>query len=291
MLKITHINIAYGNQQVVTNLSLHLKFGEIGALLGPSGCSKTTILRAIAGFIPVTQGDIEIDGRTVSSITNNQPPEVRNVGMVFQDFALFPHLNVRDNVAFGIRHWKAPKRHARVARLLSLIHMEDMAERFPHELSGGQQQRIALVRALAPKPKIILMDEPFSNIDVELKEKLAFQVTALLKEEQVTALIVTHEQSEAFLMADYVGVISKGSLQQWDTGYDIYHKPINRFVAEFIGQGVFLPGKLLPDGRVETELAFVEGELPAGMDKMDDQLEVLVRPDDIVHNDCSPEKR
>lgn len=290
MLTVNNINIAYGRQQVVTDFSLRLKRGEIGALLGPSGCSKTTVLRAIAGFIPVSAGAINIDGQCVSSLTTNQPPETRNVGVVFQDFALFPHLNVRDNVAFGIRHWKAAKQKTRVNRLLSLIHLEEMADRFPHELSGGQQQRVALIRALAPMPKLLLMDEPFSNIDVEFKEKLATQVTELLKEEKVTALIVTHEQSEAFLMADLVGVISKGRMQQWDTGYDVYHKPINRFVAEFVGQGVFLPGTVLDDGRVQTELAVVEGQLPHGNNSVGDTVEVLVRPDDIVHNDCSPRK-
>lgn len=285
-LSVSNVSIEYSGRPAIEQVSLTLQAGQIGCLLGPSGCGKTTLLRAIAGFLSLDHGTITINGKTYSTVNNTQPPEKRQVGMVFQDFALFPHLTVERNVAFGIRSLPKDEQRQRVDALLSMIGLQDFAKRYPHELSGGQQQRVALVRALAPKPDLLLLDEPFSSIDVEFRERLAAEVRDLIKLEQTTALVVTHDQYEAFLMADQVGVMHAGRLEQWDTGYNLYHCPATRFVADFIGQGVFIDGRVLEDGRVETELALLEGVLPSGV-RAGDRVNVLVRPDDIIHDDCS----
>ena len=289
LLYVDHVSVAYGNTEVVQDILIELQEGDIGCLLGPSGCGKTTLLRAIAGFEPISAGVIQIDSVTVSTMRRTLPPERREVGMVFQDFALFPHLTIADNISFGIRNlsWKAQK--ARVDELLELVGLPDFGKRYPHELSGGQQQRIALARALAPRPKLLLLDEPFSSMDVELREQLAADVRRILKKEKITAILVTHDQNEAFAMADIIGVMHLGRLQQWDSGYNLYHQPATQFVADFIGQGVFIDGLVLEDDRVETELVTLEGHVPPGC-KPGCKVRVLVRPDDIVHDDCSPRK-
>ena len=289
LLHINNASISYGKTQVVDNISLQLSVGEIGCLLGPSGCGKTTLLRAIAGFEPLQQGDISIAGQQVSTSVKQVAPENREVGMVFQDFALFPHLTIFDNIAFGIRQFSRNAKKARVEELLQLIGMPDYAKRYPHELSGGQQQRIALARALAPKPKLLLLDEPFSSMDIELREALATEVRKILKREQITALLVTHDQHEAFAMADTIGVMSAGKLLQWDSGYNLYHEPCCEFVANFIGQGAFIKGKITTELQVDTELGLLEGRLPDGC-QAGCAVNVLVRPDDILHDDCSPRK-
>ena len=206
-LQLDKIHISFGAAHIVNGVSLQLEQGEIGCLLGPSGCGKTTLLRAIAGFQSLQVGSISIDNNTVSESNKTVPPEQRGVGMVFQDFALFPHLNVADNISFGMRKASSTERRKRVDELLDRIGLPGYHKRFPHELSGGQQQRIALARALAPKPGLLLLDEPFSSLDAELRERLAVEVRELLKNEGITALLVTHDQQEAFAMADKAGVM------------------------------------------------------------------------------------
>lgn len=288
LLDINNVSIAYGENQVIHDVSIQLEEGEIGCLLGPSGCGKTTLLRAIAGFESVKEGDITLDGKVVSNVDESLPPEKRQIGMVFQDFALFPHLNVRDNIRFGIRHLSRSDQKKRVTELLSLIGLESMKSRYPHELSGGQQQRIALARALAPKPHLLLLDEPFSSMDVELRNELAREVRQILKKEKITAILVSHDQNEAFAMADNIGVLNDGKLQQWDTGYNLYHTPANPFVADFIGHGVFIDG-MVDNGKIKTSLAPLEGIVPDGCDT-GCSVKILVRPDDILYDDCSPRK-
>ncbi len=294
MLKLVQVSQAYGSREVVKNLSFNLLPGQIGCLLGPSGCGKTTVLRCIAGFEPVAAGHIEIGNETVSSPARLTPPEKRQIGMVFQDYALFPHLTVADNIAFGLGALGREDRQRRVDALLALTGLLETANKYPHQLSGGQQQRVALARALAPRPRLLLMDEPFSNLDVELRERLSLEVRDILRREGMTALIVTHDQNEAFALADVVGVMHEGTIQQWDTPYNLYHRPSNRFVADFVGQGVFLPGMVLNNEMVEIELGVLHGMIPTDCEATgcehcvhDCYVDVLLRPDDIVHDDES----
>jgi iron(III) transport system ATP-binding protein len=285
-LEVMDAVIGYGGAPVVRQVSFALEAGQIGCLLGPSGCGKTTLLRAIAGFETLHAGRIRMRGQVVSHAGWSLPPEKRRVGMVFQDFALFPHLKVGDNIGFGLRHLSERERRARVQTLLKLVGLPQFEGAYPHQLSGGQQQRVALARAMAPRPELLLMDEPFSSMDAELREQLAREVRDIIKEEEITALLVTHDQYEAFAMADEIGVLNAGQLMQWDSGYNLYHRPGNRFVADFIGQGVILPGEVLNEGQVQTELGAINGQLPPGC-KPGCKLELLLRPDDILHDDQS----
>jgi iron(III) transport system ATP-binding protein len=213
--------------------------------------------------------------------------------MVFQDYALFPHLSVAANVGFGLAGLAGSERRSRVGELLATVGLGGQGDRYPHELSGGQQQRVALARALAPRPQLILLDEPFSNLDVDLRERLSLEVRDILKSQGITAVLVTHDQHEAFAMADEVGVMAAGTIQQWDTPYRVYHQPANRFVADFVGQGVFLPGLVIDDRSVEVELGVLESRLPLECSQgceacgKDCGVEVLLRPDDIIHDDRS----
>jgi len=289
------VSQSYGVRPVITDLSFSLEKGDIGCLLGPSGCGKTTALRCIAGFEPIQQGEVAIGNTLVSRPGWMLAAEQRGVGMVFQDYALFTHLTVANNVAFGLHGQSKAAASARVAELLVLVGLSGQASQFPHQLSGGQQQRVALARALAPRPRLILMDEPFSNLDVELRERLSIEVRDILKREATTALIVTHDQHEAFSLADWVGVMHQGRIQQWDTPYNLYHRPVNRFVADFVGQGAFLPGEVLDQQRVSIELGVLDAKMPVQCrptvspdGTRSCQVEVLLRPDDIELDDSSP---
>ncbi|GLT22797.1 ABC transporter ATP-binding protein [Zoogloea oryzae] len=284
----------YGQHTVVNGVDFRLEQGSIACLLGPSGCGKTTLLRCIAGFEEVSGGEILIHDESMSRAGFRVPPERRRVGMVFQDYALFPHLTVEDNVGFGLRGVSAADRDQRVESLLATVGLAGQGRKFPHELSGGQQQRVALARALAPRPELVLLDEPFSNLDVDLRERLSVEVREILKSEGMTAVLVTHDQHEAFAMADEIGVMYEGRIQQWDTPYNLYHRPANRFVADFVGKGVFVPGTVLDANRVRIELGELDSGVPVecsvgcaacgkgcGVD-------VLLRPDDVIHDDASP---
>lgn len=281
-LEVRDASVSYGAHPVVRGVSLELARGEIGCLLGPSGCGKTSLLRAIAGFEPLAAGEIRLHGRSVSRPGSSLAPEKRRVGMVFQDFALYPHLRVVQNVAFGLRGLNGRQQRARVDELLDLVGLTDLRDKYPHQLSGGQQQRVALIRAMAPRPEILLLDEPFSGLDIELREQLAREVRRILKREGVTALLVTHDQLEAFAVADAIGVLGEGRLRQWDTGYNLYHRPRDRFVADFIGQGSMIPGRVSGDGRVETAVGSLPTQLESGQ-----LVELLLRPDDVIHDDDS----
>ncbi len=296
-LEVSQLQVRYPgrHQPAVAGVSLGLRAGDIGVLIGPSGCGKTTLLRAVAGLEPVTGGEIRLSGQTVSSLGSQLPPEQRRIGMVFQDYALFPHLDVGRNVAFGIHPWPAAERAARVQEVLALVGLEGSAARFPHELSGGQQQRVALARALAPRPQLLLLDEPFSNLDVELRERLAHEVRSILKAAQATALFVTHDQLEAFAIGDSIGVMHEGHLHQWDDAYTLYHRPATRFVADFIGHGVFAPATIRSRDQqivVETPLGDLTdvAECPLPCAFSGGECDVLLRADDIVHDDAAPVK-
>jgi iron(III) transport system ATP-binding protein len=279
----------------VADVSFGLNSGEIGVLIGPSGCGKTTLLRAIAGLEPIQTGRITLDGAVISASRHHLPPEARQMGMVFQDYALFPHMDVSKNISFGIHKLPSAQRRARVLDMLKLVDLEKHAHKFPHELSGGQQQRVALARALAPQPKLLLLDEPFSNLDVDLRERLAQELRSILKTAGATALFVTHDQLEAFAIGDRIGVVHAGQLHQWADAYTVYHRPATRFVADFIGHGVFLTARVelhqennVTHKHVVTPLGELHGLHPHEQDRLHiGPCDILLRADDIVHDDAS----
>ncbi len=287
LLAVQGIEQSYGELRVLNRLSFALERGQIACLLGASGCGKTTVLRCIAGFESVVAGEIWLNGELVSRRDFSIPAEKRRIGMVFQDYALFPHLDVAANIAFGLHDMARPQRAFRVAELLDTVGLTNANNKFPHELSGGQQQRVALARALAPRPQLLLLDEPFSNLDVELRDRLSIEVRDILKQQNATAILVTHDQHEAFNIADVVGIMLRGSIEQWDTPYNLYHEPASRYVADFIGQGTFLPGTVVDKNLVQIELGTFQAKLidqwPRGT-----SVDVLLRPDDILHDDSSP---
>jgi len=279
MLEVKNVSLGYGATIVVQNVSMRLEQAEIGCLLGPSGCGKTTLLRAIAGFEPVRAGQIDLQGRTVAKVGQSVPPQLRDIGMVFQDHALFPHLTVGDNIGFGLHRLAKTERAARVQEMLELVGLEGMGQRWPHALSGGQQQRVALARALAPKPSLLLMDEPFSSLDTSMRESIAREVRAILKQAKATALMVTHDQNEAFAMADNVGVMARGQLMQWGNAVQVYCAPATQDVAQFVGEGTLVHAQATAGGQWQTAL----GLLPAGHPHYTTAqgVQVLLRPEHV----------
>lgn len=284
-LELRDVSISFGDHRAVKNVSLALQQGEIGCLLGPSGCGKTSLLRAIGGFENLAGGEIFLRDEVISRPGFTLVPEQRRVGMVFQDFALFPHLSVRKNISFGLSDLTRTQTEARVSELLKIVDLEAKADAFPHELSGGQQQRVALARALAPKPNILLLDEPFSSLDAELREQLALEVRELLKRDNITAILVTHDQHEAFAMADKITLLQAGSVAQMGSAYELYHRPASRFVAEFIGQGEIITVAVDADGNIEHGLGSLDKSQQNNTSEQ--TLRLLVRPDDISYNAAS----
>lgn len=281
LLEVKDVSAGYRGKPVLEAISFHVNPGGVACLLGPSGCGKTTLLRTVAGFEPVLSGDIRVGGRHMSRVGDTVPPEQRGIGMVFQENALFPHLSVEGNIAFGLRGRTAAEQRAKVAELLGVVGLDGAGPRFVHELSGGQQQRVALARALAPSPEVVLLDEPFSSLDAGLRERIGQEVCRILVEREVTTLLVTHDQDQAFALAHQIGVINDGRLLQWDTAYNLYHEPSDRFIADFIGQGVFLPGTLRTTDSVDTELGVIRGNRAYGW-PIGSNVDVLLRPDDIL---------
>ena len=281
LLEVRNIDVSYGKKSVLHDVSLHVNRGNFACLLGPSGCGKTTALRAIAGFERVNRGEIRLRGNVVSRPGSSLPPERRKVGMVFQEDALFPHLTVEGNIAFGLNRCGRSERRAVVDEMLDVVGLKGLGDRFVHELSGGQQQRVALARALAPSPDVVLLDEPFSSLDVDLRARLGDEVKDILKQRGVTTILVTHDQNEAFALAHHIGVMRDGRLLQWDTPYNLYHEPADRFIARFVGQGVFLRGTLIGPDAVDTELGVIRGNRAYSWPK-GSQVDVLLRPDDIL---------
>ncbi len=290
-LELNNISVSLGGTAIVHDISLQLETGDIGCLLGPSGCGKTTLLRAIAGFESVTQGQIQIVGDAVSEPGKLLPVEKRQVGMVFQDYALFPHLSIKDNISFGLQGWTRSAKRKRVNELAAMLHIDDLLDAYPHRLSGGQQQRVAIARAMAPRPRILLLDEPFASLDVELREQIAAEIRQILKADGITTILVSHNQLEAFAMADVIGVMRSGKLMQWGDAFALYHEPVSAYVANFIGEGVFLPGTVLDNGDISTELGILSGTsdtvTSAKIPEAGQRKSVLVRPDDVLHDDDS----
>ncbi|MEX0618131.1 MAG: ABC transporter ATP-binding protein [Pseudohongiellaceae bacterium] len=286
-LELTDVSVSLDGTTIVKHVSLALSAGSIGCLLGPSGCGKTTMLRAIAGFEPVRTGEIHVKGICVSSVSSQIAVEQRAVGMVFQDYALFPHLTVEENIAFGLYQHSRTDTRRRVAELSDMLQIGELLPAYPHRLSGGQQQRVAVARAMAPRPSILLLDEPFASLDVELREDIAREIRLVLKHDGITTVLVSHNQLEAFAMADVIGVMRKGELLQWSTAFRLYHEPVSEYVANFVGEGIFLPAVADGPDSVMTELGVLRGGgehgFPPGT-----ALQVLIRPDDVIHDDDSP---
>ena len=290
MLHVESIYKNFGQTCVLKDVSFTLNQGDIGCLLGASGCGKTTLLRIVAGFEQQNKGDVSINGTIVSSATSHMQPEHRNVGMVFQDYALFPHLTVRQNIAFGLtgkkQYFFSRKRTAqqesRIDAMIQLVGLGDHAHAYPHELSGGQQQRVALARAIAPKPKLLLMDEPFSNLDITLRERLSVEMRSIIKKEAITALMVTHNQSEAFAMGDSIGIMNNGTLHQWASPVEVYQSPATPFVASFIGEGMLVSGKHVGK-TVETVFGtHTKHSLSDSEQDSSKNISVLIRPEHVA---------
>lgn len=270
-----------GDQPAVNRVSFTLAAGELLGLLGPSGCGKTTLLRLIAGFEPLQQGRVVVAGQEIASATHSTPPEQRSIGMVFQDFALFPHLTLAQNVGFGLQGPAFPSAKAKALRtqeVIALVGLTGLEQRYPYELSGGQQQRVALARALAPQPVLILLDEPFSNLDVTIRSHLRQEVRRILKAADTTAIFVTHDQEEALAISDRVAVMYQGCLEQFDTPEQLYKQPRSRFVAQFVTQANFLPAQRQDDGW-QTEVGTF-GLMPSASPTLQ-QGELMVRQEDI----------
>ena len=263
-------------EPAVADLSFAVNEGETLAILGPSGCGKTTTLRLIAGFEEPDAGEIRIRGRTVASAKEWAPPERRGMAMIFQQFALFPHLRVVDNVVYGLKGMSKAQRHQRAMEELERVEMAGFADRYPHQLSGGQQQRVALARAMAPAPLVLLMDEPFASLDSGLRAQTRREVKAILTQRQATTILVTHSQDEALNLADRVLILDQGRLQQLNTPDNIYHRPATRFVASFAGNSDFLPVRV-EHHQVVSELGTYphQGAIPEG------EVDLLFRPDDV----------
>jgi len=276
----------FGSRVALDQVSFALEEGEIACLLGPSGCGKTTALRCIAGFETLDSGSVRSRGRLLSGPGAQLPPHERGIGFVFQDLALFPHLTALGNVEFGLHALERGARRQRAIEMLGLVGLEEYAGSYPAQLSGGQQQRVALARALAPRPSTVLLDEPFASLDVALRAHLVAELRPLLKSLGATALVVTHDHQDAFSLADKVGLMRNGRLEQWSSPYDLYHRPATRFAAEFVGQASFLPACCGGGDVLQTELGVLrEGH---GGNSCTGEVDVLLRPDDVVHDDAAP---
>ena len=282
LLQVQRLVLAYSGSPVVCELSLTLAKGEIACLLGPSGCGKSTLLRAIAGLHNVHSGSISLRGELLSSTKRQVPPDARRLSFVFQDLALFPHLCVADNLALGILRRPAPARAARIAELLEQFELTAFAKRFPHELSGGQQQRVALARALAPQHDLILLDEPFSSLDARLRTDLSRSLRQQLTASGTSAILVSHDLSEALACADVIGVMNKGRLEQWGTPFSVYCQPASLFVAGFVGDGTMLNASVR-DGQIKTLLGAMTDPKARTAHA---QMRLLLRPEDL-HFDAS----
>ncbi|NKB49140.1 MAG: ATP-binding cassette domain-containing protein [Alphaproteobacteria bacterium] len=279
-LNLESVSHRFGNLLAVDDVTLSVEPGEIVCLVGPSGCGKSTLLRIAAGLEPLQQGRVSIGSEIMADGSLTVPPEQRNVGLVFQDYALFPHLSVRDNIAFGLRDVTSAEKRERTELALERTGLQRWADTFPHELSGGQQQRVALARAIAPRPRVVLLDEPFSGLDAELRHQVRDGAAAILRETGVATLMVTHDSEEAMYIADRIAVMREGSLRQIGPPDDIYLQPTDAFVAAFFGDVnrfrglVSMAGVETPLGRVDTN-GFADGT----------EVEVLMRPEAVVLSD------
>ncbi len=286
ILELNGLSVGLDGRSFVADASIALKQDEIGAIVGPSGCGKSTLLRCIAGFETPLSGEIRVNGKVCSSPQHVIAPENRGISMMFQDLTLFPHLSISENIAFGLRGWSPAERSERVDHLLDIFGLSGFGNRQPHSLSGGEQQRVALARAIAPQPRLVLLDEAFSSLDAGLRHTLVPEVRDILKQEKISAILVTHDHHEAFAIADVVGVMKKGRIQQWDAPYRIYHSPRNRFIATFVGEGELIHATAVDKNSLDSVFGELTVHDEVGLQK-GERVEVLFRPDDILHDDDS----
>ena len=300
-LSLRNLTKSYGDHTVVNKVNIEVGDSELLTIVGPSGCGKTTILRMVAGFIEPTGGQIYLDDELLCDVENKVAPlapEKRNIGMVFQSYAVWPHMNVFDNVAYPLKLRKTPKDQiqSEVMRVLKIVHLEGLEKRMAHELSGGQQQRVALARALVMKPRLLLLDEPLSNLDAALREEMRGEIKEIQRNQHITIINVTHDQIEAMTMSDKVAVVRKGVLEQFASPYELYENPVNTFVAKFIGSANILPATKKADAVADENGmmdVMVAGCYPLKVPYVDSKQEqgfVAVRAHHMVPNEASPFK-
>ncbi len=279
-LSISNLTCRYNEINILSQLSLDVDSGEIVCLLGASGCGKTTLLKSIAGLLPLSEGEMNLNGKIITDSATWLPPEQRNIGMIFQDYALFPHLTVSENIGFGLRDWDKQRAEEKIESMLRLVHLSGFGDRYPHQLSGGQQQRVAIARALASEPDLLLLDEPFSNIDTQVRHDLIKEIRCIFKEQGVTAIFVTHSREEAFAFSDKLAVMNHGVIEQFGSANDLYYSPNSRFVADFLGGGSYVSGVIDQDGNIDTAVGFIAcGRSAVDIDK---KVDVLLRPQNIT---------
>jgi len=284
-LNLQSVGIVLDSKVILDDVNLKIDTGEIVSLMGSSASGKTSLIRSIAGFHNITSGMIQIDGEIVDDSISRSDVAMRNVGVIFQDLALFPHLTVRENICFGLNNVDSAQQQNRAKKLEDLLSIENITDRYPNQISGGQQQRVAIARAIAPKPNLLLLDEPFSALDYELKDNLMNDIMKLIKSENITAILITHSAEEAFKMSDKIAFISNNTITQFANPYDIYHRPASKEIANFFGISSYIKAKITDSSHINCIL----GDFVGMVDQYnkDDKVELLIRPDYIIHDDNS----
>ena len=284
-LNLQSVKITLDSKVILDDVNLKIETGEIVSLMGSSASGKTSLIRSIAGFHNISSGVIQIDGQIVDDSIRRSDVAMRNVGVIFQDLALFPHLTVRENICFGLNNINSAQQQNRAKKLEDLLNIENITNRYPNQISGGQQQRVAIARAIAPKPNLLLLDEPFSALDYELKDNLMNDIMKLIKSENITAILITHSAEEAFKMSDKIAFISNNTITQFANPYDIYHRPVSKEIANFFGISSYIKAKITDSSHINCIL----GDFVGMVDQFnkDDKVDLLIRPDDIIHDDDS----